>query len=225
MTRFKRNIIILTFAIIIYLCLVYFKSCMLTKKVKKIYVLNKDISRGEKINSSDLDCLVVEEGTINLECVDNVENLVAKTDLNKGKIFCKEDTIAQNEYKTLEDNNKEKILIKLDDMEAKSNNKLVKGSIVNIYYTGRTAQLDSLITGKNFKKVKSSSIADGYTTIAFLNNIKIYGVYNKNGEDVKSESTLLNNTSYAIEIEVEQEIAMLVQNLKNYGKFSITIKK
>lgn len=224
MTRFKRNIIILTLAIIIYLCLVYFKSCIVTNNTKEVYVLNKDITRGENILITDVDKIVI-NSDLNLECVENVENLVAKTDLSRGKIFCKEDAINKSEYQMLEDNKKEKILLKLEDMDIKGSNKLIKGSIVNIYYTGRTTQLDSLIASKSFKKIKSSSIADGYTTIAFLNSIKVVGVYNKNGEEAKSESTFLSDTTYAIEIEVDQDIAMLVQNLKNYGKFNITIKK
>lgn len=225
MTKLKRNIVILTLAIIIYLILAYAKSFLVTEKNVSVYVLNKNINRGDEILSTDLEKIVINSSTLNLNYVDNVENLTAKTDLLEGKILCKDDALKKEEYNALEDEKNERIILKLEDVDSKVQKNLAKSSIVNIYYTGRSSQVDSLVSLKNLKKLKSSSVADGYTTIALLNSVKVVDVYNKNGEVIKNNNTLSDNTPFAIAIEVDQDIAMLVQNLNNYGKFNITIKK
>lgn len=223
MTKLKRNIAILVLSIIIYLLILYLKSCIITESKIEVYVLNKDINRGEEILDTDFNKMVVNSKDLNFEFVDNVENLSAKIDLTKGKILCKEDVIKKEEYQALEDEKKERIIIELDDIDSKVQKDIAKSSVINIYYTGRSSQVDNLVSSKNFKKLKSSSIADGYTTVALLNSIKVVEVYNKNGE-VISESSL-NQATYAIAIEVEEEMAMLIQNLKKYGKFNVTTKK
>lgn len=225
MAKLKRNIVILTLAIIIYLILAYAKSFLVTEKNVSVYVLNKNINRGDEILSTDLEKIVINSSTLNLNYVDNVENLTAKTDLLEGKILCKDDALKKEEYNALEDEKNERIILKLEDVDSKVQKNLAKSSIVNIYYTGRSSQVDSLVSLKNLKKLKSSSVADGYTTIALLNSVKVVDVYNKNGEVIKNNNTLSDNTPFAIAIEVDQDIAMLVQNLNNYGKFNITIKK
>ena len=190
----------------------------------KIYVLKNNVQRGEKINSNDVFLVETDITNINFKCVDNVDNIVAKDSLGVGQILHEENVINESEYTTMSQENKERIAIKLSDLNTNMSCIFDKGSIINIYYTGRSSQLENIINNLKTPIIKSSSISDSYTTIALMENVKVLNLYDKNGE--KIENNIRQTISVdPIEIEVEQNMAVIIENLKNYGKFSVTVKR
>ena len=224
MYKYKKRIIILLCSLIIYFILIYVRSKITNTNTVEVFVLNKDILRGEKINDQDIKVIKINEMELNINHVNSVNNIVAKDNLMCGQILSKENVLDESEYVKVSKEDKERIAIKLSDLNTSASSIFDKGSIVNIYYTGRSSQLENIIQKFNTQIIKSSSIADSYTTIGLIDDVKIINLYDKNGKKINNEQTQINIID-SIEIEVEKDMAVLIENLKNYGKFSVTVKR
>ena len=215
----KRLMYLICFITIYFLCL-FFHNKITNDNLKEVYVLTKDINRGESLTKNNTKKIKVEDKAINTNYVDNVDNLLSKESLKLGTILSKNDVVQINEYEEVNES-KENILIDIGDMTNSLNMSVEKGSIVNIYYTGRSSQLNGVIDKSKYSKVESGSITDSYITLLLLKDIEVKAVYDKSGNNIETKE---NNIS-AISIEVDENTAMLIENIKKYGEFSITVKR
>lgn len=164
---------------------------------KCIFVLKNDISKGEVITYDSVQKVIVK----NLEQEELVcpYDCIAKFDLKKGQIL-NNDIISEDK----DDIVHESIIIPLNNNVSE----LKKGKFVNIYITTKIKNIKkenlvkySFIINKNSKEI----------TMKIINNQRILNVY-KDGE----------NKTYIV-IEVEKDVALLIENIKDISKFSLSI--
>lgn len=221
----KRKVMILFISMVIYILLIFAKEQIGKNNLQDIYVLTKNLSRGEKIDVSNTKKISINKLNMDINYVENVENAVAKTNLNTGQILTEENIINSNEYSNLDSKDKEIILIKVSNNDTNIHYDISNGSIVNIYYTGRSSQLEKMPKNIYESIIESSSIADGYTTFLLLKEIEIKNVYNRNGEVLNKKNNINRDNIDTISVEVDNNMAMLIENIKKYGTFSLTVKR
>ena len=215
----KRGLILIVLSIIIYFFLLFIHSKFVSNNLKEVYILTQEVNRGDNLSNSNLKKVKI-VNTLSFDYVENVENILAKYNLKSGHLLKKEDVIKKQDY-TLIDEDKESVVLQLSDISKNYNNCVSKGNIVNIYYTGRSSQLKGILNTYNFKELESSSITDGYTTILLIKDIEINEVYDKNGDVIYNKSSNIGS----INVLVDSKIVILIENIRKYGEFSVTVKR
>ena len=216
---YKKRIIIVFCTIVVYIILNYIYSKVVNQKLSNVYVIKNDIKRGEKItleNTYKLKIDAIENKTLYKK---NIENLVAKFDLKEGQIINSNNVLTTSEYLNVQDNN-EIIVIDLYNLKSDTNINLEAGSVINLYYTGKSNQIENFFNNSKYKKIKSSNVSDNYTTVLLLENCIVKEVYDSNGVVTDNK-----NKVHKIALEVENNLAMMIENIKNYGNFNVTIKR
>lgn len=217
---YKRKILILICFLVIYILLVFIHSKITNDNLKEVFVLTKDINRGENITLDNTKKVKIDSTSLNIKYVDKVDNLLAKNNLKLGTILSDEIVISSEEYEEIKED-KESILINLSDKINNLNLALEKGSIINIYYTGRSSQLKGLIDKDKYKQIESGSITDSYITVLLLKDVEVKSIYDQSGNNIEGKTESIS----AINIEVDEPTAILIENIKKYGEFSITVKR
>ena len=235
MSKYKRNFIIVFFSILIYFILNFCYNFFFLNSNNKqiIYVLKSDISKGQEINLKDVECLKI----YNINALSNLFSIdinkiigkVAKNDLKEGQLL-KDNLVLEKEAYLKSSNEKELVSIKVSNSEDVASFQIDKDSIVNIYYTGKTSQVQNFLKNTQLENLSSSSEIDGYTTIKLLNEVKVVNIFDKFGnklKDKKEVSSLKNESSLVdtVMIEVEKSNVINIKNLKKYGDFSISLIK
>ena len=216
---YKKRIIIVFCTIVVYIILNYIYSKVVNQKLSNVYVIKNDIKRGEKItleNTYKLKIDAIENKNLYKK---NIENLVANFDLKEGQIINSNNVLTTSEYLNVQDNN-EIIVIDLYNLKSDTNINLEAGSVINLYYTGKSNQIENFFNNSKYKKIKSSNVSDNYTTVLLLENCIIKEVYDSNGVVTDNK-----NKVHKIALEVENNLAMMIENIKNYGNFNVTIKR
>lgn len=235
MSKYKRNFIIVFFSILIYFILNFCYNFFFLNSNNKqiIYVLKSDISKGQEINLKDVECLkIYNTNTLsNIFSIDinKIVGKVAKNDLKEGQVI-KDNLVIEKEAYLKSSNEKELVSIKVSNSEDVASFQIDKDSIINIYYTGKTSQVQNFLKSTQLENLSSSSEIDGYTTIKLLNEVKVVNVFDKFGnklKDKKEVSSLKNESSLVdtVMIDVEKSNVININNLKKYGDFSITLIK
>lgn len=191
----KFQLCILLFSIVIFfiLCFLYNKFMLNSKCV---FVLKKDVSKGEKLSYDIVQKVIVKN--FNQEELINPYDSVAKYNLKNGQIL-NNDIISKDDINHL----KENIIIPLSS----NSYNLKKGQIINMYITTSTKN----IVDKNIKYASLINTNSQEVTIKIIENKEIFDVY-KNNE----------NKMYVI-VEVEKDIALFIENIKDISKFSLSI--
>lgn len=191
----KFQLCILLFSIVIFfiLCFLYNKFMLNSKCV---FVLKKDVSKGEKLSYDIVQKVIVKN--FNQEELINPYDSVAKYNLKNGQIL-NNDIISKDDINHL----KENIIIPLSS----NSYNLKKGQIINMYITTSTKN----IVDKNIKYASLINTNSQEVTIKIIENKEIFDVY-KNNE----------NKIYVI-VEVEKDIALFIENIKDISKFSLSI--
>lgn len=164
---------------------------------KCIFVLKNDISKGEKLSYDNIQKVIIKN--FSQEEVIDPYNSVAKFDLKKGQILNNE-IISKDKISTLN----EKVIIPLPNGFESVN----KGDFVNIYITTNKTNLREI---ESTKFVSLTNENNYNTTIKIINNVEILDVY-KNNE----------NGRYII-VEAEKDVVLLIENIKDISKFSLSI--
>ncbi len=235
MSKYKRNFIIVFFSILIYFILNFCYNFFFLNSNNKqiIYVLKSDISKGQEINLKDVECLkIYNTNTLsNIFSIDinKIIGKVAKNDLKEGQLI-KDNLVIEKEAYLKSSNEKELVSIKVSNPEDVASFQIDKDSIINIYYTGKTSQVQNFLKSTQLENLSSSSEIDGYTTIKLLNEVKVINVFDKFGnklKDKKEVSSLENESSLVdtVMLDVEKSNVININNLKKYGDFSITLIK
>lgn len=216
----KKRVILLFCIIIVYIILSYIYSVMTKENLKEVYVITKEVKRGEEINLQNSSKIKIDIASSQKLYLENIENILAKYDLKEGQILSLDNVINKEEYTNAKNQNNELVIIDLSDFSSSIQSNLFSGMIVNLYYTGRSSQVENFFNNSNYKKVKSSNISDSYTTVLLLENTTVKEVYDKNGKVTKEEGSVEK-----IALEVDNNMAIMIENIKNYGTFSVTIKR
>ena len=176
------------------LCFIYNKFVL---NSTCIFVLKNDVSKGEKLSYENIQKVIVRENFSEEELIYPYDS-IAKYDLKQGQIL-NNDIISRDDIKLCN----EKVIIPLTD----GFDLVKKGDFVNIYITTKKENIDNT----NIKYVGLTNKKNLGTTVKIINNKEILEVY-KNNE----------NKIY-IMIEAEKNIAMLIENIKDISKFSLSI--
>ncbi len=218
--RVRRNIYIFIIAVIIYFVLIFiYKKITVNNNCTFVYSLIKDVSKGDKILESDFKRIQVlgysNEKYMSLYNGDNCY----KNDYCEGTIILKNMVISNEESLKAKVNN-EIISIKLNLSEDSASYQIEKDCIVNIFYSAKLSDIENMFKTLNKSSVMSNDFENGYVTIKLLENIKIINCFDKYGNIIKK-----GNCIETILVEVSKEESIKINNLKNYGKFSISIIK
>lgn len=175
-----------------------------------IYILNKDIYKGEKITKDDLKSIEVSnrldmKDSFNVNYVDKV----AIQNLSKGKVLSSYDIACKEELEETEEKY-EYISIEIKNISQAVAYQLKKGDIVNIYFTSKDITEES-----NFE-----SILQNAKTIKLLENKKIIGLYDSSGVEIESKEVY-----NAIILRVTAEEAATISNIREEGSFNISLVK
>ena len=227
--KFKRNIIILISSIFVFFILRYLNNSIVNvKKYTDVYILNKDVEKGTKLDESYLKKASLKKETAQeLQTFTNLNSLcnyVSISNMSKGQILTNE--VLQNEEEYLvNDKNLELISIKVANSYDFSSYQISRDSVVNLYYTGKTEFTEEVLKNINNYQIISSG-DNGYISLKLLENIKVKNTYDKYGNAVlssskKGEDVLIDT----IVIEISNNMASVINNLKKYGDFSVTLIK
>lgn len=222
----KYVLIILIIAIFIYFIITYIYFNFITKdNIENVIVIKEDLCRGQKIEEKNYIQVSIRSGNINnVASVDDISNKVLNCDLKRGQILLKDYCINAEEYIS-STNLKEIICLNIENSDDFVSYQVAKDSTVNVYYTGKTELATSIAEEINVSNVKSNDNT-GYISFKLLENVKIIDVFDKYGNKVDKKKENMDKIDvYSIMIEVEKEMITRINNLKNYGKFSLSIIK
>lgn len=226
--RHKRKIFILLFSVIIYFTLSFlYNSFLANSNLQDIYVLKEDVKRGEKIAEKSLEKVKIDKSTLTNEIFDisSVDKYVFNNSYTKGQILLNSLVLNIDDYKEAKEQ-KEIFSFKVNNPDDIVSYQISKGSIINIYYTGKKKQANEIVTNSDLESI-NSSMDDGFVTIKLLDKVKVIQIYDKFGNDIETNFKLKNDTCIidTVLIELDKETVMKVNNLKNYGNFSVSLIK
>lgn len=217
--KFKRNIYIAILAIAVYFILSFcYEKFILKDDFQYVYILNKDVSRGDIVLESDLSKIKISGDYENKYLTYTLDKYYTDNYL-KGTTLLEKMVVSSEEYiRTSKDT--EIISIKLNLAEDAGSYQISKGSIVNIFYSAKLAEVSDIVNSIGKTMINSNNSGNGYITLKLLEEVKIINCYDKFGKVVES-----SNGIDTILIEVSKDESIKINNLKNYGKFSISIIK
>lgn len=196
-----------------------YQKYILKDDFEYVYILNKNVCRGDLVLEEDL-IKVKFSGEYEFKFVSEYSKDKYYTDdYFKGCILQEEMLIVDDEY-IKSDSNNEIISIKLDFAEDAASYQIGKGSIINVFYSAKFSDVSDIVSSIDKLTINSNNQGNGHVTLRLLENIKIINCYDKYGKVVTT-----NGATETILVEVSKEESMKINNLKNYGKFSISIIK
>lgn len=229
--KYRKYILVLIVSIIIYLLLIFFYNKYMVKdNFKKCYTLKEDVLQGQTVDISNLkECKIdaVLDGTEYIEDINLYVGCVFSHDVRANDILKKKDLVNSEEYQYTQ--KYEYISIKVESSEDSVSYQSTKGKNVNIYYSSKTSQLDGIInliaeSGNEISEYITLGIQEPYTTIKLLKDVYIIDAFNKSGISLDRKELLGTDTLIdTIMIRVTSDLAIKINNLKNYGKFSFSI--
>lgn len=218
--KFKRNMYVVIIAIVIYFTLSFIYNNFITKDdFKYVYLLDKKVSRGDMVLESDFVKMKILGDYSNKYLSEFTSDKVYSDDYMPGYIISNEMLISNEEYIQI-DSNKELVSIKFDFSEDAASYQVEKGSVVNIFYSAKLFDVSEIINSINKENIISNKLDNSYVTVKLLEKAKIKNCYDKFGK-VAINSGVIET----VLIEVSKEDSIMINNLKNYGKFSISIIK
>ena len=225
--KYKRKLIILLIAILIYILLtIIYNKVVLKSDDKKVYILTQNIQKGSEISINNVKELILKDENINDEYITDLSILtekVANVDLYKGQLLIDELIIEKDKYINVA-KNQEIIPIKIKTPEDGVAYKVGKDDLVNIYYTGKTDYASSILEGFEDINVISGG-SPGYISVKLFEKIKIIGVYDKYGNELTT-SNLDKSTEVNVDtilVSTDSTMAIKIYNLQRYGDFSLSI--
>lgn len=224
----RKIIICLILAIVMFL-LLNLISTKLFEKVNchEIYILTKDVEEGTTLTSECYKKVEIKDNNFNTLdkdeiSINQIENYIVKENCLTGQIITNTMLVHKDDYNK-EKVDMEKVFIPIDSKQIIAD--IYKNATVNIYYTGRTSQLQDITKKLDVDTISSTSITDSYTTFSLIKEAKVIEAYDKNGNKIESTKGNIATSIETISIKVDQQMALLINNIRNYGNFSITIKR
>jgi hypothetical protein len=211
----KKKIYIIVFSIIIYLILQFiYNNYIVNNNLQYVYVLNKNLNRGDFLKMEDLNKIKVDLTGLNNYTKEFKEGYI-KYDCYEGQLLLSDMLLDKKEYDKIENNN-ELTSIKLNQPDDVLGYKISKYDVVNVYFSGKVNDMSNILKLIAKENVISSN-ESGYVTIRLLENIKVKDIYTKNNN--------ANSIIDTIIFETDRDNVLKINNLKNYGKFSVSLVK
>ena len=187
----------------------------LVKEDKQVYLVKKDIYKGERITDDAVVKIKVKQSS-NLKSSYNldIKDKLASVNMQQGKLLTQEDLMDYSVRDNVEEEY-EYITIELKNIADSLAYQLKKGDNINVYYTSKDKDINSKIGDKTY-----IDGLDSTSTVRIFENIKVIGLYNSSGTEI------INDGQYsAIMLRVKKEDAILISNIKAYGTFNISYVK
>ena len=227
--KYKKYILILIISIIIFFVLTYVYNSILNKdEYVEVFVLNETVIEGERIDEGKISKIKILTDINKFDFIRSdkeLKNMVANNTIYKGSIILKSNLIDEDEYKN--NKNLEYVSIKVSSSDSSASYQVLPGSLINIYYSGKTDQINDLISSfnKTFSYI-SSGMQESYMTVNLLENMYVIDTFNKSGISLNDKEKLSGDVLIdTIMIKVDKDTALLINNLKKYGEFSFSIIK
>ena len=227
--KYKKYILILIISIIIFFVLTYVYNSILNKdEYVEVFVLNETVIEGERIDEGKISKIKILTDINKFDFIRSdkeLKNMVANNTIYKGSIILKSNLIDEDEYKN--NKNLEYVSIKVSSSDSSASYQVLPGSLINIYYSGKTDQINDLISSfnKTFSYI-SSGMQESYMTVNLLENMYVIDTFNKSGISLNDKEKLGGDVLIdTIMIKVDKDTALLINNLKKYGEFSFSIIK
>ena len=136
----------------------YFSSLLLfeyhSNNKQTIYILKEDVAKGQELTLEKVENLKVydTEFLSNISSIDINKSLgkITNYKLSKGQILDEKMFVKKEEY-VKSSNEKEIVSIKISNSDDVASFQIGKESIVNVYYTGKTAQLQNILNLTDLK--------------------------------------------------------------------------
>lgn len=229
--KYKKYIIMLALSIVIFLVLMYvYQNVINEDNLVSTYIAISDIKRGEKPSTKNLKKIYIdfkdykENANNYLKNLEDKENFVFNSDVKCGNIILETSLIKENEY--IVDSDYEYISLKVENSEDSSSYNIKKGSHINVYCTAKTDQLEDIISfysDKNFDTF-TSGVKESYTTVNILKDVEVVDSYNKFGISMVNVDDLGADTVIdTVMIKLKKEEGIKLNNIKKYGKISLTL--
>jgi len=206
----KKLIISFVISLVLVLIIQFVCNSFAYNKEQAIYVLNKDIYKGEKLTEEDFEIInVTRSRNINDSYNVDIVDKVAKENLSEGKILQNSDLENIKDFQNIEEKY-EYVSIEVKDISDGVAYQLNKGQNINVYFTARDISVNENV----------QSIVQNTKTIKVLEDKKIIGLYDTSGNEVEK-----GNVYNAIILRVSTEEAMALSNIKDEGNFNISLVK
>lgn len=210
MNSTKKLIISFVISLVLVLIIQFVWNSFAYNKEQAIYVLNKDIYKGEKLTEEDFEIInVTRSRNINDSYNVDIVDKVAKENLSEGKILQNSDLENIKDFQNIEEKY-EYVSIEVKDISDGVAYQLNKGQNINVYFTARDISVNENV----------QSIVQNTKTIKVLEDKKIIGLYDTSGNEVEK-----GNVYNAIILRVSTEEAMTLSNIKDEGNFNISLVK
>lgn len=222
----KVNVLLIS---IILTVIVYTISIYMQKKLVqyvptiKCLIVTEDIEAYSQINISqvkevDMPMSIVSSTKI-AKNIEDINNLYLKEKLYEGQIIIKEqlDT-KENLSMYVADVGKEKIAIKIKSAENGVAYNVRENSRVNVYATLRNEYANQSLD--NLERHSIGDIDDGYTIITLLEDSKVLGVFNVDGQPI--ENVFDEETPDTILVAVTPEQARQINLIRDIAIFNVT---
>lgn len=222
----KINVLIISIVLTV---VVYTISIFMQKKLvqyvptMKCMIATEDIDSYSKIYSYqikevDMPVSIIASTKI-VKSINEVENLYLKEKIYKGQILIagQFDT-KENLSMYVAEAGKEKIAIKIKSAENGVAYNIRENSQVNVYATLRNEYSNQMLSG--LEKYSIGSEDDGYSIITILENTKVLGIFNVNGQPV--ENVFDEETPDTILVAVTPEQARQINLIRDIATFNVT---
>lgn len=223
----KRKVIILVFAIILYGAIMWgYQTLQKGREYEEVCIVTKTLSKGEEITPEviRITSMKKEPGKENYVKKREIQNLVATQELPTGMLLESSMTQPKESYlKPSEDT--EFISIQLTNADDWVSYQLKKGSIVNVYYTGKTQLASQILDQMDRITIMSNPSESGFITVQLLEGVEMKGIYDKTGKELTGQAKEDRSQLDTIMIETDKEMVMKINNLKKYGAFSVSMIK
>lgn len=222
----KVSLIILSFVLAI---IVFIISTNMQKQLvnyvptSKCLVAVKDINEYILVNSEDFKLIDVPVEMIAnirpIKDISEINDMYLKSSIYKGQLAVFDQFATAEELMIFNgEEGKEKVALKIKGPENGVSYVLKKGSVVNVYATISNEYANSKIF-ENYEKYSAGSEDYGYSTIKILENVKILGSFDENGEEVEKMPERNIDT---ILISVLPEESYKVNLIRDIATFNIT---
>lgn len=224
----KRKVSILTIAIVLTIILFSISTYLQRKlinyePVTKCYVAKENIEQYKKVEKEmfkevQIPIAIVMNMKI-IQNVDDIENLYTENKIYAGQVVVKDQFKTNEELSLFEgESGKEKIAIKIKSSENGVSYRIKERSLINVYATLRTEYANNVFSERDRQSVGVNE--EGYSTIKILDKVRIIGVFDNNGIEIKARSEeLIPDT---IMVSVTPEEARDINLIRELATFNLT---
>lgn len=223
MKKLKRILVSLILALIILMLISILYKTVINSNLTTAYMVLVDAEKGMKIgkdnilkvqlavNKKDM-ASVTEYATL-----EQITSMYTTCKMSRGDFIQLEDLSI--EQGLVEEEHYEYIAIPFEEAEdTLAYYNISKGSVVNLYFTAKTEDINNVLTILSDKnKLYSSTGKNGIVTVNLYNNIQVIETLDANGQRVRS-----GKISQII-FKIPKEDSVLIANLKANGTFSLTL--